>query len=148
MFACGSGAVHHRGLHNSSGLPLPHGFALGVGLHPRVNISPLSVYNSSSEYHWRHCIIASVMFQCFSKTRGKTFFFLDHTFLGGGGAFPCRLSPYPTSRQTMANNFKGRGCNIHIRVLRLLVKVAKVRQTWACTCSKFLCDKKNHKNCC
>lgn len=131
VFACGSGAVHHRGLHNSSGLPLPHGFALGVGLHPRVNISPLSVYNSSSEYHWRHCIIASVMFQCFSKR-----------------AFPCRLSPYPTSRQTMANNFKGRGCNIHIRVLRLLVKVAKVRQTWACTCSKFLCDKKNHKNCC
>lgn len=34
---CGSWALHDRGLHHSSGLSLPPGLALGVGLHPRVN---------------------------------------------------------------------------------------------------------------
>lgn len=37
MFACGLWALHSRGLHHSRDLSLPHGLALGVGLHPWVN---------------------------------------------------------------------------------------------------------------
>lgn len=44
---CGNGALHNRGLHHSSGLSLPPGLALGVGLHSRVNTTltlPLCLY--------------------------------------------------------------------------------------------------------
>lgn len=37
VYTRGMWALHHRGLHRSSGVSLPHGLALGVGLHPWVN---------------------------------------------------------------------------------------------------------------
>ncbi len=36
VHTCGNRALHHRDLHHSSDLSLPHGLALGVGLHPWV----------------------------------------------------------------------------------------------------------------
>lgn len=45
---CGSWTLPHGSVHHSSDLSLPHGSALGVGLHPRVNATllispPLSI---------------------------------------------------------------------------------------------------------
>lgn len=37
VFAGVHGTLYNRGLHHRFGLPLPHGPALGVGLHPWVN---------------------------------------------------------------------------------------------------------------
>lgn len=36
----GSWTLPRGSVHHGSDLPLPHGFALGVGLHPRVNATP------------------------------------------------------------------------------------------------------------
>lgn len=41
VHTCGSWALHPRDLHHSSDLSLPHGLALGMGLHPWVNTTLL-----------------------------------------------------------------------------------------------------------
>ena len=42
VYTCGSWALLDRGLHHSIGLSLPLELALGMGLHPWVNITLLS----------------------------------------------------------------------------------------------------------
>ena len=44
--ARGNGTLHHRGLHRRHRLPLPHGLALDLGIHPRVNSLSLSRFIS------------------------------------------------------------------------------------------------------
>lgn len=43
VYTCGSWTLHHRGLYHGSDLSLPNGLALGVGIHPRVNTTPLTL---------------------------------------------------------------------------------------------------------
>lgn len=43
VYTCGSWALHHRGMHHSSDLSFPLGLALGVELHPWVNITLLTL---------------------------------------------------------------------------------------------------------
>lgn len=49
--ACGSWTLHRGSVHHSSDLSLPHGFALGVGLHPRVNATLHINTPHSFSYH-------------------------------------------------------------------------------------------------
>lgn len=59
----GSWAMRDRGLHHSSGLSLPHGPALGVGLHPRVNATLLTLLSVSTFHSATDTL--RIVFHCF-----------------------------------------------------------------------------------
>ena len=70
VFTSGSWALHYRGLHHSAGLPFPHGPALGLGLHPRVNTTPTTLFHLQLRvlHNYKLCIFITV---CLGQTRNS-----------------------------------------------------------------------------